>query len=72
MIKLLIAILSGMIWIYFRDDLCYSLIPRKNIKISIFVGIWIFLNYYEPLFLPIGLFTLYLYSFKYRKKKRKN
>ena len=66
--KLIISIISGMLWIYLRDDLCYKMVPNKNIIVSIFVGLWIYLNFYEPLFLPIGLLILYTYSFLYRFK----
>jgi len=32
-------------------------------------GIWIYLNYYEPLFLPIGLLILFGYSLYTTKNK---
>ena len=64
--KIIIAVLSGAIWIYTRDKLCYRMIPRKRILPVIFVSLWIYLNYLDPLFLPIGLFILYTYSTFYR------
>lgn len=60
--KVLISILFGGLWIYFRTSDCYNLIPRKHIFPIIFVCTWIYLNYYEPLFLPIGLAILVAYS----------
>ena len=64
--KIIISILSGCIWIYFRDNLCYKSLPRNNIFIALFVGLWIYLNYLDPLFLPLGLLILYLFSFNFR------
>jgi hypothetical protein len=60
--KVIIAMISGGIWIYFRTNECYKMIPRKQILPVIFILIWIYLNYYEPLFLPIGLLILFVYS----------
>mgnify|MGYP001372086472 CR=1 FL=1 len=60
--KILISIISGCIWIYFRTTNCYNLIPRKKILPVILVGLWIYLNYIEPLVLPLGLLILYLGS----------
>ena len=64
--KIIIAIISGCVWIYFRDNLCYTAIPRKNITSIVLVATWIYLNYKEPLFLPIGLLGLYLVSYLFR------
>ena len=61
------VIVSGMVWIYFRDGACYSLVPRKNAWVAIGVGVWIWLNMYEPLMLPVGLLILYLYSLRQRR-----
>ena len=66
-IKIVIALIFGGIWIYFRDDLCYKLIPRKNVLSVLLVLTWIYLNYKDPLFLPIGLLILYFYSNLFRK-----
>jgi hypothetical protein len=38
------------------------MIPRNEIFPVFFVMAWTYLNYYEPLFLPIGLFILVGYS----------
>lgn len=65
--KIMIALLSGGIWIYNRDDLCYKLIPRKRLLSVFIILLWIYLNYKDPLFLPIGLFILYAYSNLFRK-----
>ena len=58
--KIAISIICGGLWIYYRTSECYSLIPRKHLLPVVFVCFWIYLNYYEPLFLPIGLFILIL------------
>jgi hypothetical protein len=60
--KVLISVLSGSVWIYFRTSDCYRLIPRESIFPVLFVSAWIFLNYKEPLFLPLGLLILAAYS----------
>lgn len=69
--KIIIAVLSAAIWIYFRTWGCYKLIPRKSIFSVIFVCIWLYLNYYEPLVVPIGLSILVLYSLLNKKKNFK-
>jgi hypothetical protein len=60
--KVLFSVICSGIWIYFRTSDCYKLIPRKHIFPVFFVCIWTYLNYYEPLFLPIGLLILVAYS----------
>ena len=60
--KTYIAMLSSSIWIYFRTKECYSMIPRESLFSVIFVTIWLYLNYYEPLVVPIGLLILVLYN----------
>jgi len=60
--KVIISVLSAGLWIYFRDTDCYKLIPRLHIFPIFFVMIWTYFNYYEPLFLPIGLLILIIYS----------
>lgn len=66
--KILISIIIGAIWIYFRTLDNYSLLPRHSIISVILVSSWIYLNYLDPLFLPIGLIIMYLYS-EYINKK---
>jgi hypothetical protein len=60
--KVIIAVICSGIWIYFRTSDCYKMIPRNEIFPVFFVMAWTYLNYYEPLFLPIGLFILVGYS----------
>jgi len=60
--KVIISIICSGLWIYFRNQNCYQLIPRHSIFAVIFVMIWSYVNYYEPLFLPLGLFILYFYG----------
>lgn len=60
--KVMISVICGALWIYFRTSECYKLIPRVHFFSVIFVSFWIYFNYYEPLFLPIGLLVLLGYS----------
>ena len=60
--KVIISIISGCIWIYFRNLNSYKLLPRKALLSILLVGIWIYVNYYEPLALPIGLLIMHIYS----------
>ena len=60
--KVIISILCAGLWIYFRTNECYSLIPRYHLFPVLFVMTWSYFNYYEPLFLPIGLSILIAYS----------
>jgi hypothetical protein len=60
--KVIISVICSGLWIYFRTSDCYKLIPRLHIFPIFFVMTWVYLNYYEPLFLPIGLLVLILYS----------
>ena len=69
--KIYISLVACAIWIYFRTAECYSMIPRKSLFSVIFVVIWVYINYYEPLVAPIGLTILYLYS-KLQKEKEQD
>jgi len=60
--KVFLSIICAGFWIYFRTSDCYNMIPRHHIFPVIFVMGWTYLNYYEPLFLPIGLSILILYA----------
>ncbi len=67
--KVIIAVICSGLWIYFRTSDCYKMIPRANIFPVIFVMTWSYLNYYEPLFLPLGLLILLSYSHFYKLLK---
>ena len=60
--KVILSVICSGLWIYLRTAECYKLIPNKHIFPVIFIMIWCYLNYYEPLFLPIGLFILFIYG----------
>jgi magnesium-transporting ATPase (P-type) len=60
--KVILAVICSGVWIYCRTSDCYNMIPRKHIFPMLFVMCWTYLNYYEPLFLPIGLLILIIYS----------
>jgi len=66
--KVLISVFFAGLWIYFRTNQCYIMLPRMNIFSVIFVMIWAYLNYYEPLFLPIGLGIMLLYFFIHKEE----
>ena len=59
--KVYIALIFSGLWIYFRTEQCYEMIPSHKMFSVIFVMTWTYLNYYEPLFLPIGLAILAVY-----------
>ena len=61
--KILFSVLCAGLWIYFRTDQCYNMIPRGEIFPVFFVMLWTYLNYMEPLFLPFGLIVLILYGY---------
>jgi hypothetical protein len=61
--KVGIAVVCAGMWIYFRTESCYNMIPRQHIFPVVFVMGWTYLNYYEPLFLPVGLSVLVLYAY---------
>ena len=59
--KVIFSVICSGFWIFYRTEDCYKLIPRGHLFPIIFVMCWTFLNYYEPLFLSIGLIILILY-----------
>jgi hypothetical protein len=67
--KVAISVICGCLWIYFRTSDCYLLIPRLHLFPVVFVGIWIYLNYYDPLWLPIGLIILIIYAYVIKETK---
>jgi hypothetical protein len=62
--KVLISVIASGFWIYFRTSDCYAMIPRQSIFPVVFVMIWVYLNYLDPLFLPLGLLILIAYSYR--------
>ena len=66
--KVYISVLCSGLWIFFRTSDYYQLIPRMNLFSVLSVMTWTYLNYYEPLFLPIGLSILILYTQMSKKK----
>ena len=58
--KKIISIICSSIWIYYRTQDCYNLIPRKNLFSVIIIVLWNYFHYMDPLFLPLGLILLYL------------
>jgi len=70
--KVYISLFCAGLWIYFRTSDCYSMIPRQHIFPVFFVMGWTYLNYYEPLFLPIGLLVLLSYAHLNKGAKNRN
>jgi hypothetical protein len=68
--KIYISLIACGIWIYFRTDQCYAMIPRKSLFSVLLITIWVYLNYYDPLAAPIGLCILYLYSISLSEKNK--
>lgn len=60
--KVFIAVICSGFWIFFRTSECYNLIPRHHLFPVFFVMIWAYCNYYDPLFLPMGLIVLIFYA----------
>jgi hypothetical protein len=60
--KVIVSVICAGLWIYFRTPQCYDMIPRNQLFPVIFVMGWAYLNYYEPLFLPLGLIVLILFT----------
>ena len=65
--KIQVSMIVGALWIYFRTQDCYALLPRKSVVSVILVAAWIYANYQEPLFLPLGLCAMIVYSFLFKK-----
>jgi len=61
--KIILAVISAGLWIYFRTAQCYNMIPRMHLFPVLFVMAWAYINYYEPLALPIGLVILAAYPY---------
>jgi hypothetical protein len=70
--KIYISLVTCAIWIYFRTDQCYAMIPRKSLFSVLIITIWVYLNYYDPLSAPIGLSILYLYSILAERNKEED
>jgi hypothetical protein len=70
--KIYISLVTCAIWIYFRTDQCYAMIPRKSLFSVLIITIWVYLNYYDPLAAPIGLSILYLYSILAERNKEED
>ena len=67
--KVYISIIFASLWIYLRDLGCYRLLPRRSLFAVVIVAVWTYANYYEPLFLPIGLIIMYTYNVLNRNKE---
>ena len=60
--KVIIAVACAGLWIFFRTADCYVMVPRLHIFPAIFIMIWTYLCYYDPLFTPLGLAILVIYK----------
>lgn len=58
------SIIAG-IFIYFRRLDYYATMPRSSVLVSLLVFAWAYLNYMEPIALPLGLILLNLFGNKH-------
>ena len=61
---LLSSIIAG-VFIYFRKLDYYRTMPRQSITVSVSIIVWSWLNYLEPLCLPLGLVIINLVGYKH-------
>ena len=57
------CVIAG-IFIYIRKLDYYATMPRGNLGTSLLIVIWVYLNYMEPLALPVGLLLLNIFGKK--------
>lgn len=60
--KIIFSVICAGLWIFFRTDQCYEMLPNNSIFPVIFVMCGVYLNYYDPIFLPLCLLLLYCYT----------
>jgi len=54
--KIILAVISAGLWIYFRTAQCYNMIPRMHLFPVLFVMAWAYINPLTPgiYYLPPG------------------
>ncbi len=60
--KRIFSVICAGLWVYFRTDNCSEILPNHSIFLVIFVMCCVYLNYYDPIFLPLCLFLLFCYN----------
>jgi hypothetical protein len=60
--KIIFSVICAGLWLFFRTDKCYEMLPNHSIFPVIFVMVGVYLNYYDPIFLPLFLLLLYCYT----------
>ena len=60
--KVVVSVICLGLWMYFRTENTNELLPNHSLFSVLFVMVGATLNYYDPLFLPIFLLLLYIYS----------
>lgn len=60
--KIIFSVICAGLWVFFRTDNCSDILPNHSIFLVIFVMSCVYLNYYDPIFLPLGLFLLFCYN----------
>lgn len=60
--KVIISIICAGLWIWFRTAECYAMLPRQSLFSVLFIMVWVYVNYYEPLVCPIGILILIFYT----------
>ena len=59
--KVVFSVIFVGLWIFFSPENT-NLLPNHSLFAAIFVMFGVTLNYYDPIFLPIFLLLLYIYS----------
>jgi len=60
--KIIFSVICAGLWIFFRTDKCYEMLPNHSLFPVIFVMGGVYLNYYDPIFLPLCLVLLFCYT----------
>ena len=60
--KVVFSVIFVGLCIFFKPESTGELLPKHSFFAVIFVMIGVTLNYYDPLFLPLFLLLLYIYS----------
>ena len=60
--KIIFSVIFAGLWVFFSNDSLYEMLPNRSMFAVIFVMCGVYLNYYEPLMLPLFLVLLYCYT----------
>jgi hypothetical protein len=60
--KVIFSVVVAGLWVFFRTENSDELLPTHSFFAVLFVMVGVALNYYDPLFFPLFLLLLFLYS----------